>query len=58
MGGTRNGVEVLGEIGALEKVRTLSLPVFDLFVGLYGPASLSCSLIKLAKGLLQQFCQA
>ena len=50
--------ETKGGVGALEGVRALLLPTSDLSTGPWGPASSSCSSMKLVKGLLQGLCQA
>ena len=52
MGGIR------GRVGASEGIGVLLLLASDLSAGFWGPASSSCSPIRLAGGLLQRFCLA
>ena len=47
--------EIKDGIRALKKVEALLLLAFDLFAGLWGLASLSCSSMGPAKRLLQGF---
>ena len=52
MEGTRDEVRASGEVGALEGIRALLLLAFDLFAEPWEPASLSCSSVRSARGLL------
>ena len=52
VGGIRDGIEVL------EGVKALLLPISYLSTRLWGPVSSFCSLVGLARGFLQGFCQA
>ena len=45
-------------VEASRGIEALSLPVFNLLAGPWGPASSSCSPIKLVGGLSQGLCQA
>ena len=51
------GKRIKSRIGALERIKTLLLPISNIFVWLWGPVSLSYSSVKLVKGLLQGFYQ-
>ena len=52
IGGTKSRIGASGRVGAL------LLPVSDLFAGLWGLANSSCSLMGLARRLLQKLCRA
>ena len=47
-----------GRVGALRRVKTSLISVFDLFARLWKPARLSCFLVWLIGELLQGLCQA
>ena len=54
MGRTKSGLGVSGKVEASEEVGASLLLASDLFAGLWGLASSSCSSVRSAGGLLQE----
>lgn len=56
-GEIRGRIIFLKKAEALKKVKASSLPILDFYTGPWLLINLSYSLIKLARGLIQEFCK-